>query len=493
MVITLSGSGPLYQQVYRAIREGVLSGRLRAGDRLPVTRMLARDLGISRNVVLIAYEQLIAEGYAEARVGAGTFVAATLPDSMLRVSGSSLKDSLIKPGAPRLSQYARRILDEPDSEAPVQPPRHRLRYDFAYYLASAQDFPGDIWRRLLARRLRSIELDYSPVRGDAGLRMEIANYLRRSRAVDCSPDQILLVNGSQQAIDLVARVLLDSGDSVVLEEPHYQGAREVFRAVGARIIPVAVDDSGLNVNQLPRANRVRLAYVTPSHQFPTGAIMPLHRRLALLAWAEKAGAYILEDDYDGEFRYEGRPVEAVQALDRAARVIYAGTFSRILFPSLRMGYVVMPPALSAALSRAKQITDRHTSFLQQAALADFMREGYLDRSVRRSRVRNASRRQTLLRAIGKHFGDSVEVLGAAAGIHVVLRFPGVAGRQTARLISRAAQAGVAIYSTFPYYLKPPDRCELILGYGALTERDITAGIRTLESAIRPLLFKNSLT
>jgi GntR family transcriptional regulator/MocR family aminotransferase len=447
MLVTLSGSGPLYQQVYRAIREGVLSGRLRAGDRLPVTRMLARDLGISRNVVLIAYEQLIAEGYAEARVGAGTFVAATLPDSMLRVSGSSLKDSVIKPGAPRLSQYARRILEERESEAAVQPPGNRLRYDFAYYLASAQDFPGDIWRRLLARRLRSLELDYSAVRGDTGLRTEIANYLRRSRAVDGSPDQILLVNGSQQAIDLVARVLLDSGDSVVLEEPHYQGAREVFQAVGARITSVAVDDSGLDVDQLPRANRVRLAYVTPSHQFPTGAIMPLHRRLALLAWAEKTGAYILEDDYDGEFRYEGRPVEAVQALDRAARVIYAGTFSRILFPSLRMGYVVMPPALSAALSRAKQITDRHTSFLQQAALADFMREGYLDRSVRRSRVRNASRRQTLLRAIGKHFGDSVEVLGAAAGIHVVLRFPGVAGRQTARLISRAAQAGVAIYST----------------------------------------------
>ena len=493
MVITLSGSGPRYQQVYGAIREGVLSGKLRAGDRLPVTRTLARDLGMSRNVVLIAYEQLIAEGYAQARVGDGTFVAATLPDSMLPVTATRRQDSVVRPGPPRLSQYARRILDEPDSEAPVQPATHRRRYDFAYYLASAQDFPGDVWRRLLARRLRSLDLDYSPVGGDAGLRTEIANYIRRSRAVDCSPDQILLVNGSQQAIDLVARVLLDPGDSVVLEDPHYQGAREAFRSVGARIIPIPVDHSGLEVARLPRARRVRLSYVTPSHQFPTGAIMPLHRRLALLAWAEKTGSYILEDDYDGEFRYEGRPVEAVQALDRAGRVIYAGTFSRILFPSLRMGYVVMPPALSAALSRAKQITDRHTSFLQQAALADFMREGYLDRSVRRSRVRNASRRQTLLRAIGKYFGDSVEVLGAAAGIHVLLRFHGVAGRQTARLISRAAQAGVAIYSTAPYYLKPPERCELILGYGALADRDITAGIRALENAIRPLLAKNSLT
>ncbi len=490
MVVRLSGSGPLYQQIYRAIREGILGGRLRAGDRLPVSRALARDLAVSRNVVLIAYDQLIAEGFAVGRVGAGTFVAAAVPDSMFKVSSSRRRENFPRPLAPHLSLYASRILATPDSSAPVYATGHRRRYDFAYYRASAQDFPADVWRRLLARRLRTLELDYSTVQGDAGLRAEIANYLRRSRAVDCSPEQILLVNGSQQALDLVARVLLEQGDAVVLEDPHYQGAREIFRSVGARIIPIPVDDFGLQVSRLPRNGRVRLAYVTPSHQFPTGAILPLDRRLALLSWAEKTGAYILEDDYDGEFRYEGRPVEAVQALDHAGRVIYAGTFSRILFPSLRMGYVVMPHALVEALSKAKWITDRHTSFLQQAALADFMRDGYLDRTVRRSRVRNTARREALLKAIEKYFGDSVEVRGAGAGIHVLVHFRRLAAAQAARLIDLAARAGVGVYSAEPYYLKPPDRCELILGYGAMPERDIASGIRILATAIRPLLTRS---
>ena len=484
MVVTLSGSGPLYQQVYRAIREAILSGRLRAGDRLPVSRILARDLAVSRNIVLIAYEQLIAEGYAVGRVGSGTYVAAVVPDSMIRIPSSGRAETSARTVAAKLSRYGARLLTAPDSDAPIDNSRPRLRYDFAYYLASAHDFPGDLWRRLLTRRLRTLELDYSPVQGDAGLRAEIASYLRRSRAVDCQPDQILLVNGSQQALDLVARVLLDPGDAVVLEDPHYQGARETFRSIGARIIPIPVDNLGLQVARLPQSGRVRLAYVTPSHQFPTGAILPLDRRLALLSWAEKNNAYILEDDYDGEYRYEGRPVEAVQALDRTGRVIYAGTFSRILFPSLRMGYVVMPTALAQALSRAKWIADRHTSFLQQAALADFMREGYLDRSVRRARVRNAARRQALLAAIEKHFGDLVEVRGASAGIHVLLHFPGIPASQTSRLIALAAEAGVGVYSAAPYYLKQPNRCELILGYGAMPERDIAAGIRLLATAIR---------
>jgi GntR family transcriptional regulator / MocR family aminotransferase len=486
MVVTLSGSGPLYQQVYRALREAILSGRLRAGDRLPVSRLLARDLAVSRNIVLIAYEQLISEGYAVGRVGAGTFVAAMVPDSMFRIPTNGQPESLQKPVAAKLSQYGLRLLTAPGSDAPIDASGPRLRYDFAYYLASAQDFPGDLWRRLLTRRLRTLELDYSPVQGDAGLRAEIASYLRRSRAVDCQPEQILLVNGSQQAIDLIARILLNPGDAVVIEDPHYQGAREIFRSIGARIIPIPVDRSGLQVARLPQAGRVRLAYVTPSHQFPTGAILPLDRRLALLSWAEKNKAYILEDDYDGEYRYEGRPVEAVQALDRTGRVIYAGTFSRILFPSLRMGYVVMPAALAPTLSRAKWIADRHTSFLQQAALADFMREGYLDRSVRRARVRNAARRQVLLAAIEKHFGDAVEVLGAAAGVHVLLHLPGIAANQTSRLIARAAASGVGIYSAAPYYLKPPNRCELVLGYGAMTERDIATGIRLLAGGAREI-------
>jgi GntR family transcriptional regulator/MocR family aminotransferase len=485
MVIQLSGSGPLYRQVYRAIREAILQGRLRSGDRLPVSRGLARDLGISRNVVMIAYEQLIAEGYAFGQIGSGTYVAASVPDSMIAADRTSKRElRRTQPASVPLSQYARRLLSCPGSDAPVDVSAPPVQFDFAYYRASAQNFPHDLWRRLLVRHHRTLDLEYAPVQGDAALREEIAKYLRRSRAVDCEPGQILLVNGSQQALDLVSRVLIDPGNTVVLEEPHYQGAREIFRAAGAKLRFIPVDRSGLQVDRLPKPPRkVRLAYVTPSHQFPTGAVLPLDRRLALLSWAEKMGAYILEDDYDAEHRYEGRPLEAVQGLDRSGRVIYIGTFTRVLFPSLRLGYVVMPAPLRDALSRVKWIADRHTSSLQQAALAAFMREGHFDHYVRRFRAYSAARRAALLEAIEENFGDAVEVLGATAGMHVLVRFPAIPAGRTAVLIERAARAGVGVYSAAPYYgAKAHACCELMLGYGALTQAEIATGIRLLREA-----------
>jgi len=424
-------------------------------------------------VVLIAYEELIAEGYAVGRVGAGTYVAAT-------IQAPRMRDAL-RPVAPRVSRYASRILSDPAADPPLPVSPRRARYDFAYYLANAEDFPAAIWRRLLSHHLRSVSLDYASVQGDAALRTEIARYLGRTRNIQCDPWQILLVNGTQQALDLVARVLLDPGDRVVMEDPHYAGAREVFRATGARIVPVAVDDAGLRIDLLPR--RARLAYVTPSHQFPTGAVLPLDRRLLLLAWAARHDAYILEDDYDGEYRYEGRPIEAVQSLDRAGRVVYTGTFSRILFPSLRMGYLVAPEPLMPARSQAKWIADRHTSLLQQAALADFIREGHLERAIRRARLRHAGRREALLSAIDRHFGSAAEVLGASAGVHVLLRFPGVPALRTPEWISAAARAGVRVSSTTPYYVRAPMGCELLLGYAAMNEREIAAGIRILAGAI----------
>jgi GntR family transcriptional regulator/MocR family aminotransferase len=484
MLVSLTGAGPLYQQIYRSLRTAILSGRLCSGDRLPVTRGLAAELKVSRNVVLIAYEQLIAEGYAVGRVGSGTFVAAAIPESMLRVaSNRGLPAPPPHPATLRLSAYARRILADAEPDLPRPSSAAPIRYDFTYYRASTDDFPADLWRRLITRRLRALDLEYSPARGDAALRTEISAYLRRARAVESTPDQILLVNGSQQALDLIARVLIDPGDSVVIEAAHYSGAREAFRAAGARLLPIPLDPHGLITSRLPRGRRVRLAYVTPSHQLPTGAILPLDRRLALLAWAARTGAYILEDDYDGEYRYEGRPLEAVQALDRDGRVIYTGTFSRILFPSLRMGYVVMPQSLAPVLTSAKWVADRHTSLVQQGALAGFLREGHLERTVRRAQVRNAARRAALLRAIEKHFGNDVEVFGAGAGVHVLVHFRRVPASRTDQLVNRAAAAGVRVHSSASYYLRPPDRCELVLGYGAMTEREIAAGIRALESAI----------
>lgn len=473
MLVTLSGSGPLFQQIYRALREAILSGRLRPGDRLPVTRALSRDLGVSRNVVLIAYEQLIAEGYATGRVGAGTFVA----QAMAR----PVRAAPVEPrnGSPRLSRYGMRILSDPVADPPLPTRTVRARYDFSYYLANPDDFPATAWRRLLARHLRAMPLDYASAGGDALLRREIAHYLGRTRGIRCDSGQILLLNGTQQALDLTARVLLNAGDRVVMEDPHYAAAREVFRSVGARIVPVPVDAGGLCTGLLPR--KARLAYVTPSHQFPTGAVLPLERRLALLEWAAAGGAYVLEDDYGGEYRYGGRPIEAVQALDRTGCVLYTGSFSRILFPSLRMGYLVAPPELVRPLAQAKWIADRHTSLLQQAALGEFLHGGHLERAVRRARQRHLRRRDAMLAAVERHFGSTVEVLGADAGVHVLLRTGDVPAAGAAKWLEAAVKVGVKVGAVAHYYVNPPACCELLLGYAGVNERQIAAGIRLLAS------------
>jgi GntR family transcriptional regulator/MocR family aminotransferase len=294
----------------------------------------------------------------------------------------------------------------------------------------------------------------------------------------------MIVNGSQQALDLTARILLDPGDGVVIEEPHYLGARRAFVAAGARLLTVPVDTEGLNIATLPdAATGARLAYVTPSHQFPSGAIMSLARRLGLLAWAERVGAYIIEDDYDSEFRYAGRPVEALQGLDRSGRVIYIGTFSKVLFPSLRLGYMVLPPSLWHAFTTAKWLADRHTAHLEQEVLTDFICEGHFERHLRRSRTRNATRREALLDALATSLGRRVEVSGANAGMHLLVWLHDVAPADVETLIARAARAEVGLYSITPYYLTPPQQAGLLLGYTAMTPAAIRAGIHRIATLL----------
>jgi GntR family transcriptional regulator / MocR family aminotransferase len=489
MFVKLDGSGALYQQLYRSLRRAILAGQLAPGARLPATRTLARELGVSRNTVLIAYEQLLAEGYAVGQAGSGTYVASALPDAMLTTAQTQPEAVPAAPSAtPRLSAYGQYAAMHWPILAPGQEPyRTAMRYDFRYGLPAVEEFPHDTWRRLLARRARSASvrsLRYGPPEGYEPLREAIADYLRRSRAVVCEPEQILIVNGSQQALDLAARVLLNPGDWVVIEEPHYQGARQVFLAAGARLLTGVVDTDGLDVSDLPRAAAsARLAYVTPSHQFPTGAIMSLARRLALLAWAERADAYVLEDDYDSEYRYEGRPVEAVQGLDRSGRVIYVGTFSKVLFPALRIGYMVLPKPLLQPFLAAKWLTDRHTSTLEQEMLTDFIREGHFERHLRRSRMRNAARRTVLLETLAKHLGSRTTISGANAGIHLLVWLHGMQPDHLDVLVHEAARADVGLYSVMPYYLTPPCRAGLLLGYGALSEDDIRAGIQRLAAVV----------
>jgi len=487
MLFSIEGRKDLSRQLYQSIRSAILSGQLIGGSRLPPTRGLAQDLSVSRNTVLLAYDQLLAEGYVEGRVGSGTYVASALPETGLGIAGATRQAAPGERGSHHLSTYGRRLLDESIAPLWTLGQSHGLLYDFRYGVPAVEEFPHELWRRLLMRRARAASvrsLEYGPQEGYAPLREVIADYLQRVRGVVCEPEQVLVVNGSQQALDLAARVLLDPGDRVVIEEPHYPGARRVFLAAGAHLTTGPVDSEGLDVDALPpTAPSARLAYVTPSHQFPSGVIMSLRRRLALLAWAEANQAYVIEDDYDSEYRYEARPVNALQGLDRAGLVIYAGTLSKVLFPALRLGYLVLPQPLVQPFRVAKWLTDRHTPTLGQEVLTDFIRGGHFERHVRRARVRNAARRAALLEALAKHLGKRVEVVGANAGDHLLAWLRGMERSELNSLVQAAARAGVGVYPIEPYYLKPPPGAGLLLGYTSMRETDIHAGIRRLAAIL----------
>jgi GntR family transcriptional regulator/MocR family aminotransferase len=478
------GEDPLHAQLYRRLRAAILRGELAPGARLPSTRALAADESVSRNTVLRAYDQLLGEGYATARQGSGTTVAQNLPDAVADVARSDARPRPTQHRPPRLSAYAARL---PTRIPSWSASRAALPYDFRYGRPSFADFPHATWRRLLARRARRTtvaDLDYGEPAGFPALRAAIAAYLVRARALNCRPEQVVVVHGSQQGLDLVARVLLDPGDRVVVEEPHYSGTRAVMAAAGARLVPVPVDADGMDIGRAGRAaTGACLACVTPSHQFPTGAVMTLARRIALLAWAERADAFVLEDDYDSEYRYTGRPIESLQGLDRRGRVIYVGTFSKVLFPALRLGYLVLPEALVERFVAAKAVADTGSPGLEQRALAEFITQGHFDRHLRRTRARNRARRAALVAAIAEHLGRRVELSGTDAGLHVLLWLRGVSARATDALIERAAVLGVGVYSPAPFYLGAPPCAGLLLGHASLGEESIREGIRRLAEAL----------
>ncbi len=488
MWLTLDGDGPLFRQLHRALRTGILDGVVPPGTRLPATRALARDLGLSRTTVLLAYDQLAAEGYLDGRRGSGTFVQAVAAAATIRRAATTLVRS--PPVPPRLSAFGARLVDRrarPIFSSYVSG-RPRLPYDFRYGAPCMQDFPVQVWQRCLGRRARRASAayyDYGHPQGSPALRAALAGYLLRGRGVRCDPEQILIVSGSQQGLDLAARLLLTPGDVAVAEEPGYEGARRAFLAAGARLALVPTDDDGLDVDALARAGRrARLVHVTPSHQYPLGGVMPYPRRVALLAWAARTGAYVLEDDYDGEYRFGGRPLDALKALDEGERVIYVGTFSKVMFPAIRIGYLVLPGALVEPFQRAKLLADGGSAFLEQEALADFIASGAFERHIRRSRAWNGERRVTLLRALAQHFGDAVTVTGANAGLHVVAWLRGLPPRAGRALVAHAAALGVGVYPVTPYYETPPPTLGLLLGYGALPVRSIATGIARLAEAVR---------
>ncbi len=476
MLINLKHSeGLLHRRIYDALKAAIRERRLGPGTRMPSTRALAADLGVSRNTTMLAYEQLLAEGYIVSRRRAAAVVAKSPPPNALPPSRQA-------DNRPRLSAYGRRLTQSPAlPSSGSYAGRPGLRYDFRYGRPSIDEFPREIWRKLLASRARRASRDtfgYAPPSGYRPLREALAGYLARARGLSCTVEQILIVNGSQQAFDLIARVLIDPGDRVVIEEPHYHGSRIPFEAVGARAVPIAVDADGLDTTRLTRLPAgTRLACVTPCHQFPTGVIMPLPRRLALLDWAVRTGAWVVEDDYVSEFRYEGQPIEALQALDRHGRVIYVGTFSKILFPALRLAYLVLPPPLVTAFEAAKWVADRYSTLLGQEALTDFITSGQFERYLRRASTRNAGRRRALIEALRLHLGDRVKIAGENAGVHLLVWLHDIPAHEVGALIERVARAGVGLYPVSPYYTRPPNRAGLLFGYAALSESEIRTGIR----------------
>lgn len=462
-------SVPLQRQIYEQWRSGILEGRFAPGDRMPSTRELAAALRVSRATVATAYEQLMAEGYLDSHHGSGTFVCRDLPDTRVDSARAAVSPPpALKPV--RLSAYAAR-LGTMAWRQPAAPGALNLSTDGPTF----DQFPFGVWKRLVRRHLQLQGprlFDYAMQGGgDPRLRETIASYLARSRAVRCTAEQVVIVTGSQQALDLCARILIDPGDEVAIENPGYPGARELFTASGARIRPVPVDGEGLVVSALPRA--ARLVYITPSHQFPLGAAMSLARRLELLDWTRRQGAVVVEDDYDSEYRYSGAPLPALQGLSAASGVVYVGTFSNVLFPGLRLGYLVLPPELVAPFARAKWLGDRHVAHVEQSALADFIAEGHLERHVRRMRRVYKRRRDALQDALARYFGNAARMVGDASGMHVVVRFDSPA------IAARAARAGVHLVSTGWYYMNDAPANEFIVRFTGVSERGIREAVKRL--------------
>jgi GntR family transcriptional regulator / MocR family aminotransferase len=470
---------PLYRQVYESYRDAILERRLRAGDRLPSTRSLAVELGISRLPVLNAFEQLLAEGYCESRTGSGTYVAAALPieappSGTTPVSGSESA----RPGPRTVSRSLALRLGPPrwvGGHGPFHVGRPALEH-----------FPFRVWSSLVSRHARQLDvsqLRYASAAGARTFREAVARYLRTARGVQCSPEQIMATSGSQQALELVARVLLDPGSPVWIEEPSYWGARHALHIAGARLVPVPVDEEGLDVAAgIARCPQPRAVFVTPSHQFPLGATMSASRRLQLLDCARHAGAWLIEDDYNSEYRYEVQPVAALQGLDRDARVIYIGTFSKVLAPALRVGYLVLPPDLVESFATARWSMDVCPPPFFLSVLADFLDQGHFARHVRRTRQIYRDRRSALVAALREQDAGALEVLGVQAGTHLVATLP--PGVNDVEVCERAAALGMNVMPLSSCYLGKPDRQGLVLGYGGVAVEEIPEAVSRLRGALR---------
>lgn len=461
--------------MHAALRDAILDGRLRPGARLPATRELAAQHGLARGTVVYVFDQLKAEGYLEGTIGSGTYVSKVLPEQLLQVAGAGGPGPVERAGR-RLSAYGRRV-------RPFSHLEPRASRAFRPNLPALNLFPAALWAQVAARRLRQVTgfqlLGCHPL-GYPPLRRAVADYLNSSRGVQCAAEQVVIVSGVQEAIDLTARLCLDPGDRVVMETPGYPGAYNVFEALGARVVPAPLEPEGLRIRGAAM-RAARLVYVTPGHQFPAGYTMSLPRRLALLEWARESGAAILEDDYDSEYRYSGRPVPALQGLDRHGSVLFTGSFSKVLFPSLRLGYLVVPDDLVERVAAVLSVTSRHAPVEEQAIVCDFLTEGHFGRHLRRMRGVYAERVGALLDGARHHLAGLLDVCEIEAGLQT-------AGWLRAGLTGEAAQRAAArheveVVPLSEYRCGGPVAEGLQLGFAAVDEKQIRRGVERLARAL----------
>lgn len=468
---------PLYRWFYDELRSAILEGRIVPGARLPATRDLANEYRLSRATVVTAFEQLKSEGYVEGKVGAGTYVSEVLPDDLLQVGGTSAA----KAAGPRRvdwSAYARRLPMAPGGKP-------RITRAFRANQAALDVFPTTLWAQVVGRRLRRASaqlLSGGEALGYRPLRQAVAAYLNTSRGVKCSTEQVLIISGVQEALERAAHLLLDPGDAVWTEDPGYPGAATVFRAVGAQVRPVPVHAEGLDLEWGERRwSKAKLIYVTPAHQFPLGVTMSLRRRLALLEWARRSHTLIFEDDYDSEYRYQGRPIPALQGLDRAGVVIYAGTFNEVLFPALRLAYLVVPPGMVDLFAAAQAVSMRHAPLLDQAALCDFITEGHFARHIRRMRELYSERLAVFLEASRSRLEGLLEIPDIEAGLQTVgWLAPGIAAERAAE---EAGRREVEVIPLSRYSSRRFAKQGLLLGFAAVDARELWRGVEQLGRAL----------
>lgn len=477
------GMGAL--QIYEEIKRQILGGVFGSAGQLPSSRALAHELGVSRTTVTAAYEQLLAEGFIEVQQGARPRVACAVVGPSRNKTGSKRS---VRTRLSAYGEHVRKIPPWSDKEL------GRLVVDFRHGDLASSDFPVTLWKRLMNKAMdrRPERLSYDDPRGSRRLRMALQGYLWRARTIRCDLDQIIIVNGSQQGLDLCARLLLDATDRFVIENPCYAMARQIFSGTGASPVSIPVDDDGLNTDLLAEID-ARLAYVTPSHQFPLGGVMPISRRHQLLRWATRRNANVIEDDYDSEYRYDINPVAPLHGLENSDNVIYLGTISKTLSPTLRIGYLVVPPGLQDVFATAKELADRHSPVAEQEALAALIESGAYESHLRRVRRLNHERREILLNALRHRFGDKVAIEGADAGLHIVVWFKDLPGSLEAALLEKAHRAGVGVHTISRLYDQGAhgvrtDRIGLVMGYAALDARRIERGIQLLAEAIKQVRF-----